>query len=221
LIIVLPQQAPFYFVLFALGAVGELMVPLLAERRGASNWHHDHIIDRYNSFNIIVLNECFASVALIIAISPVPDFKHFWLAGLCSIIAFSMWGLYFDRHKQLQNRRLKTVFTWAYGHYFLFAGGAAMSAGFSIYLGSTVSGTSIGKSTSLAIGIPVSMYLSALWLVRDRQSRLRSLRWLLLAVAGLVLLSSMSFAYAPEWIAALLASCVFVRNRLYFASPES
>jgi low temperature requirement protein LtrA len=221
LIILLPQQAPFYFVLFALGAVGELMVPLVAERRGASNWHHDHIIDRYNSFNIIVLNECFASVALIIAISPVPDFKHFWLAGLCSIIAFSMWGLYFDRHKQLQNRRLKTVFSWAYGHYFLFAGGAAMSAGFSIYLGSTVSGTGIGKSAGLAIGVPVSMYVSALWLVRDRQSRLTSLRWFLLAVAGLVLLSSMFFAYAPEWIAALLASCVFVRNRLYFASPES
>lgn len=105
--------------------------------------------------------------------------KHFWLASLCSIIAFSMWGLYFDRHKQLRSRRLKTVFTWAYGHYFLFAGGAAMSAGFAIFLGSRMSGTGIGKGAALAIGVPVSMYLSALWLVRDRQSRLGLLHWFL------------------------------------------
>lgn len=221
LISMLPQQAPFYFLLFALGAVGELLVPLVAERRGASNWHHDHIIDRYNSFNIIVLYESFASVALIISYAPVPDFQHFWLAGLCSIIAFSMWGLYFDRHKQLRSRRIKTVFTWAYGHYFLFAGGAAMSAGISIFLGSTGSGASIGKSSALAIGIPVSMYLGALWLVRDRQAPLGALRALLLAVAWLVLLCSMFLPYALEWIAALLAISVFVRNRVYWASRKS
>ena len=92
LIILLSPQAPLYFPLFALGAVGELAVPLLAERKIASNWHHGHIIDRYNAFNIIVLGECFAAIALILSGSAVPEFRHFWWAGLCSVITFSMWG---------------------------------------------------------------------------------------------------------------------------------
>ena len=66
LIIMVSPEAPLYFPLFALGAAGELAVPLMAERGVAPNWHRGHIIDRYNAFNIIVLGECFAAIALII-----------------------------------------------------------------------------------------------------------------------------------------------------------
>ncbi|WP_171902504.1 low temperature requirement protein A [Sinorhizobium sp. RAC02] len=222
LIILVSPQAPLYFPLFALGALGELAVPALAERGGASNWHHGHIINRYNSFNIIVLGECFAAVALIISGPATPQFQHFWWAALCSIIAFSMWGLYFDRNEQLLGRKLSVVLTWAYGHCVLFAAGAATAAGFAVLLADASNGTVSKQHIALAFGIPIAVYLTALWLVRDRTSRHGSMHWLLLLVAALVLASSVFIAaHALESIAVLLVVAVSVRRRLYPAGSRA
>ncbi|WDZ79175.1 low temperature requirement protein A (plasmid) [Ensifer adhaerens] len=215
LIIALPPDAPLYFPLFALGAAGELAVPLLAERGTASNWHHGHIIDRYNSFNIIVLGECFAAIALIISDPATPELRHFWWATLCSIIAFSMWGLYFDRNEQLWGRELSTVLTWAYGHCVLFAAGAATAAGFIVYLAAAGDEAVSQQLAALAFCVPIAMYLTALWLVRDRASKHGSLHWLLLVVAALALASSAFASHALELMAMLLAITVAIRRRLY------
>ncbi len=40
---------------FAIGVVGELMVPRIAERAGMTPWHPHHIAERYGLFVIIVL----------------------------------------------------------------------------------------------------------------------------------------------------------------------
>lgn len=213
---VLPQAAS-YLPLFLLGAVGELAIPAFAERNRPSNWHHGHIIDRYNLFNIIVLGECFVAISMIVADSGAPDFKHFLLAGLCFIIAFSMWGLYFDRNKQLIGREPIVVFTWAYGHYFLFAGGAATAAGFSAFFAAG-NGAAIESEAALSISVPVAVYLTALWLVRDRLSGQGARHWFLLVTAAFVLISSMFASYVLELIAAILVVTVTVRGKLYHAS---
>lgn len=215
LIVTVSPEAPLYFPLFALGAAGELAVPLLAERGTASNWHHGHIIDRYNSFNIIVLGECFAAIALIISDPVTPELRHFWWATLCSIIAFSMWGLYFDRNEQLLGREARTVLTWAYGHCLLFAAGAATAAGFVVFLSAARNATVSQQLAALAFCIPIAIYLTALWLVRDRASRHGSMHWLLLVVAALVLASGAFASHALEMNAALLAFAVTIRRRLY------
>lgn len=219
LIITVSPEEPLYFPLFALGAAGELAVPLLAER-GTANWHHGHIIDRHNSFNIIVLGECFTAIALIIVDPATPELRHFWWATLCSIIAFSMWGLYFDRHEQLLSRNARTVLSWAYGHCLLFAAGAATAAGFLVFLSVARNETVSQQLAALAFCIPIAMYLIALWLVRDRASKHGSMHWLLLVVAALVLASSMFASHALELNAALLAVAVTIRRRLYPASPR-
>lgn len=218
LIVTVSPEAPLYFPLFALGAAGELAVPLLAERGTASNWHHGHIIDRYNSFNIIVLGECFAAIALIISDPATPELRHFWWAALCSIIAFSMWGLYFDRNEQLLSRKPGIVLTWAYGHCLLFAAGAATAAGFTVFLSVARDGTVSQQLAALAFCIPIAMYLTALWLVRDRASKHGSMHWLLLIMAALVLASSTFASHALELIAMLLAITVTIRRRLFPAS---
>ncbi|WP_077966646.1 low temperature requirement protein A [Ensifer adhaerens] len=220
LIITVSPEAPLYFPLFALGAAGELAVPLLAERGAAINWHHGHIIDRYNSFNIIVLGECFAAIALIISDPATPELRHFWWATLCAIIAFSLWGLYFDRNEQLLSRKARTVLTWAYGHCLLFAAGAATAAGFAVFLSVAENTTVSQELAALAVGIPIAVYLSALWLVRDRASKHGSMHWLLLAVAALVLASTVFASHALEVNATLLAVAVTIRRRLYPASPR-
>lgn len=215
LIILLPPEAPLYFPLFALGAAGELALPLLAERGTATNWHHGHIIDRHNAFNIIVLGECFAAIALIISDPATPELLHFWWAILASVITFSMWGLYFDRNEQLRGRKLGTVLIWAYGHCVLFAAGAATAAGFVVFLAATREGAAAERYAALAFCIPIAVYLTALWLVRDRASGQGSIHGLLLVVAALVLASGTFAAHALETVALLLAVTVAVRRRLY------
>ena len=209
LIIFVPPQEVLYLPLFALGAVGELAIPVLAKRTAAANWHHDHIIDRHNLFNIIVLGECFAAIAAIIADSVTPDIKKFWLAGLCSIIAVSMWRLYFDRNEQLSSRKLGYVLIWAYGHCVLFAAGAATAAGFWVFLAVTHNRSTIQEqSAALAIGIPVALYLAALWLVRDRVSKDECKHWLLLIAAAITLLISTYSIHSLELITATLTMTV-------------
>jgi low temperature requirement protein LtrA len=209
LIIVVPPQAAHYLPLFALGAAGELAIPVLPNQTAPANWHHDHIIDRHNLFNIIVLGECFAAIAAIIADSATPDLRSFWLAGLCAIIAFSLWRLYFDRNKQLSGRKCRTVVAWAYGHYVLFAAGAATAAGFSVFLDIAHDRSAITEqNAALAISIPVAAYLAALWLVRDRVSRDGPRYWFLLIAAALVLLSGAGAVLALELITVLLVITV-------------
>jgi low temperature requirement protein LtrA len=209
LIIIVPPQDVLYLPLFALGAVGELAIPVLAKRMAAANWHHDHIIDRHNLFNIIVLGECFAAIAAIIADSATPNLENFWLAGLCSIIAASMWRLYFDRNEQLSSRKLGYVLIWAYGHCALFAAGAATAAGFWVFLAVTRNRSTLPEqNAALAIGIPVALYLATLWLVRDRVSKDGRKHWLLLIAAALILLIGTYSIYALELTAAVLVMTV-------------
>lgn len=215
LIAVVSPQASLYIPLFMLGAAGELLVPVLAEQRSRTSWHHGHIVDRYNSFNIIVLGECFASIVAIISDSSPPDLQHFRLAGLCSVIAFSMWRLYFDRNKQLLGRDLGAVLLWSYGHYVLFAAGAATAAGFAIFLAVIGKHAQISaQSACLAVAIPIAVYLGSLWLVRDRPLVKGTRRWLLVAAGVLVLASSTFANHLLELIAAVLVITVIVRDRL-------
>lgn len=208
-------QATLYFPLFALGAAGELAIPILAEHRSTTSWHRRHIIDRYNSFNIIVLGECFAVIAAILAAPVTPDLRYLWLAALCSLIAFSMWGLYFDRKKQLTHANLKWVLIWAYGHCALFAAGAATAAGFAVLLTVTGNRATISQhGVALAISIPVALYLTSLWLVRDSASLRDWKRWLPLLAAALVLASSAFMQRGLESIAAVLGLAALMHRRL-------
>lgn len=219
LIIVLPPFASFYLPLFVVGAAGELLLPLIAEHRSRTSWHHDHIVDRYNSFNIIVLGECFASVVAIISDTSRPDLWHFSLAGLCSVITFSMWRLYFDRNRQLLGRDLGSVLLWSYGHYLLFAAGAATAAGFAVFHADVARHTEISPQIArLAVGIPIALYLSSLWLVRDRLTIKGARQWLLVA-AGAVILAGCAFVdRALELIAGVLVLTVVARSRLHRTS---
>lgn len=218
LIIMVSPETPLYYPLFALGAAGELAVPLLAGRGTAINWHHGHIIDRYNAFNIIVLGECFAAIALIISDPATPELRHFWWAILASVITFSMWGLYFDRNEQLRGRKLRTVLTWAYGHCVLFAAGAATAAGFVVFLAAAREESVADHHAALAFSIPIAVYLAALWLVRDRASPHSAMHGLLLVVAALVLAIGTFASHALEMTALLLAATVMAHRRLYPAT---
>ncbi|WP_160113686.1 low temperature requirement protein A [Phyllobacterium salinisoli] len=218
LVAVVPPPTALYLPMFLLGAAGELAVPAIAERHGATNWHRHHIIERYGLMNIIVLGECFIAITAMIHLQggrALPDPSHLWLALLSAAIAFSMWGLYFTEEDYLADAKLGQALLWGYGHFALFAAGAATGAGLSVNLAAAGHDAHItAQAAMLAIALPVAIYVATLWVIRDRICLGGAGRWLLLAVAAFILIIGAAASMAMELITILLISTALFRRRM-------
>ncbi|MEP3328862.1 low temperature requirement protein A [Sedimentitalea sp.] len=218
LVVIVPPTTAFYLPLFILGAIGELSVPALAEHRGVTTWHRHHLIERYGLLNIIVLGETFIAITAMIQIeggSAFPDADLFWLAALSAVIAFSLWGLYFTDEEHLASDELRHAMVWGYGHFALFAAGAATGAGMLVMLQSLDPAAHVDPQTGvLATVIPVAIYLLTLWAIRDRFCLSGAAQWILPAVAVLVFLMALLAPLALELIALVLMATVLIRRGL-------
>ena len=174
LLLVPPNQSAYYPLILA-GILGELAVPVLSEyRHGETTWHRHHIIERYGLLNIIVLGECFLAIVAMLAAreTGAPAGWHGLLAAvLCAVITFSLWGVYFTREEHLTNALLRRALQWGYGHFLVFASGAATGAGFAVYYEVFTGHTEAGhRAASFSIAVPVGIYLLTLWFIRDRHA---------------------------------------------------
>ncbi|WP_018690418.1 low temperature requirement protein A [Ahrensia kielensis] len=211
-----PLTPAFVYGLFIVGVVLELAVPVIAERKNTTPWHRHHIIERYGLLNIIVLGETF--LAGVISLQQVANgetniaFVHIAISAL--VIVFSMWWLYFSQEEHLQTSDLNRALVWGYGHFIIFASGAAVGAGFAVLV-DVISGHA--KASLLVgdypVGIPVAIYMLGLWFVRDRFCLTGNAKLVLPIFAVLVLLAPLT-PLALEGIAAMTALSVLVRNYL-------
>ncbi len=216
LVALVPPTAALYLPMFVLGAAGELAVPAIAERYRATNWHRHHMIERYGLLNIIVLGECFIAITAMIHLQGggnLPDAGHLWLALLSAAIAFSMWGLYFTDEDHLADAELGHALLWGYGHFALFAAGAATGAGMTVMLAAARHDAHVSPQAAvLATALPIAIYVATLWVVRDRICLRGAGRWLLLAVAVLILIIGAVSAMALELITILLIVTALTRR---------
>ena len=115
---------------FAL-VVLELLVPIVAERRGITPFHPHHIAERYALLTLIVLGEVvlatLQAVQGALGHGAAPGLLALVVGGL--LIVFSMWWLYFKReHAGLFEGTVGSVFVAGYGHYLVFVSVAATGA---------------------------------------------------------------------------------------------
>ena len=217
-VVLTPPTSAIYLPLFFVGVAGELAVPAIAERQGATTWHRHHMIERYGLLNIIVLGETFIAITAMIQLengATFPNPEFFWLAALSAVIAFSLWGVYFTDEDHLKTDELRHALLWGYGHFAIFAAGAATGAGMLVMLNILDHSAHVAAQTGImAIAVPVAIYLATLWLIRDRIHLDGLGRWLLLAVAGLVLLVGLAAPMSLELIAVLLVATVLFRRGL-------
>ncbi|WDR02201.1 low temperature requirement protein A [Devosia algicola] len=217
-VVLVPPSAMIYLPLFVVGAVGELAVPALAERYGVTTWHRHHMVERYGLLNIIVLGEAFIAITAMIQLgngAAFPDPKFLWLAILSAIIAFSLWGVYFTDDDQLESDELRHALLWGYGHFMLFSAGAATGAGMIVMLSILDDSAHVAPQVGvLATAIPIAIYLGTLWVIRDRICLDGVGRWLLLAVAILILLVGLAAPFALELIVALLVATALLRRAM-------
>lgn len=174
--------------------VAELAVPAWAEFRGeATNWHPEHIVERYGSFTIIVLGVVIIAVTAAIQTSIAAGGLTSGLlvtaaAGL--VLVFALWWSYF-KHSAAEHLRLsqRRAMAWGYGHFLIFAAVAALGAGLQVVIDTLNNTGQVSQLfAALTVAIPVAVFLLVLGaLGRTGGERLVSLPSVTLTAALVVL----------------------------------
>jgi low temperature requirement protein LtrA len=154
--------------IWPVGLLAELLVPVWAERAERMPFHPEHIAERYGLFMIIVLGESVLAASLAIQTVIGEGLTAELVAVIVGslLIVYSMWWTYFDRPEEHLLDMRSTAFAWSYLHLPIFASGAAVGAGLVVAIEAAaheaeVSSTLIGA----AVGIPLVVFLISLWLL--------------------------------------------------------
>jgi low temperature requirement protein LtrA len=189
-LLVLPEHArPWVFLVIA---PLEMLVPLYAERAHPTSWHPHHIAERYGLFTIIVLGETIAAAT--VAVKSSLD-EHDALGELLPIAAgglliiFAAWWIYFvvPIHGHLRSNR--ESFLWGYGHYLIFASGAAIGAGLEVAVEQAVGEAHISAlSASASVTLPTALFLLTVWALHSRFYKVGIAQQLVLPTASLLVI---------------------------------
>lgn len=162
---------PTYLYVGLAVAVGELLVPIWAERAQVTPFHPEHITERFGLFTMIVLGE--AVLAATVAVQTAADSRDdtdvdlLVLAGSGLLLIFSLWWLYFDRTTQRMLRSMPTTIIWGYGHYLVFTSTAAIGAGLAVAVDALIGHAHVTHlQQGLVVGIPLAAWIATVWWLR-------------------------------------------------------
>ncbi|MEU5157112.1 low temperature requirement protein A [Glycomyces sp. NPDC021274] len=155
-------------VVVALGLF-EILIPIVAERRGGrSPWHPHHIAERYGLLVIITLGEIV--LGTILAVSAVIE-EQGWseeavlVAFGGTALAFGLWWVYFLMPSaEVLAQHRERGFVWGYGHLIIF--GSLVASGAGLHVAATVIEHVAHISATAAILtliVPVAIFMTALF----------------------------------------------------------
>ena len=175
----------FSYMVFALLFIAEFIVPYYAESHTTSQYHSEHIEERFSLFTIIVLGE--SILASVYSLKKI--IEHFSIDLLltaigCILTIFGIWWLYFNNSVEHRLREKKIAFQWGYGHLIIFASAAAIGALISVNVDVLTDHAKISIQTAnLAFATSVAVFFVGLWFCQERiVSRNKSLFLLLIAL---------------------------------------
>lgn len=204
--------------LFVLGALLEMAVPVIAERKGTTPWHHHHVTERHGLLVIIVLGEVLLSSAGAFTLANGGEAAAGQLVALAVsalAITFAMWWLYFSQEGPLTRDEFGSAFRWGYAHALIYAAGAATGAGFAVVVGHAAGEGHVGlNGGNLAVAVPLALYMLSLWFVRDQIVMTGMGRHVLLPFALIVLAASALGAFALPATALIMAAAVLARSHV-------
>ncbi|WP_107309216.1 low temperature requirement protein A [Streptomyces sp. TP-A0356] len=192
-------------------AICELSVPVIAERHQATSWHPQHISERYGLFTIIILGETISAstVAVQVALDEKDVlFDLLPIAGGGLLLVFAAYWIYFDVPIREHLSQDETPpFAWGYGHYFIFASGAAVGAGLEVAVDKVLGKTHVSElAAAAAVTVPIGVFLVSTWAVHARHDKRETAQWAVLPVSAVLVLAC---TFAGHW-AVLLAGLVSV-----------
>jgi low temperature requirement protein LtrA len=150
-------------------AVFEMLVPMIAERRGGGTpWHAHHIAERYGLLVIITLGE--VVLGTILAVSAVVEEQGWSVEAVLvafggTALAFGLWWVYFMMPSaEVLARHRERSFTWGYGQLVVFGSLAATGAGLHVAATVIAHVAHIGATAAiLTLVIPVAVFTTALF----------------------------------------------------------
>ena len=172
--------------------LAEVAVPVIAETRGTTPWHPDHITERYGCFTIIVLGESLLASANTIfeALGEVEDIVPLVSLGvLCLTVTASMWWIYFwpPHHRSIGS--LGGSLKYGYGHYFIFAAAGAFSAGVGVEADSQLGASALDRGlATFTVSVPIAVFVLGVWVLAIRANANGVVNTVVPACALLVLL---------------------------------
>lgn len=215
---------------FLILVAAEFAVPVLAERSGMTPWHPHHIAERYGLFFIIVLGE--SVLAATIAIQEALDDRKAESAVMFVVtggmlIVFCIWWLYFSRDAgdalaRIHGRYSAEMFLFGFGHYFVYAAGAAIGAGLAARVDFwTNHGEASVLATAAMITGPVALLLVSMWGVAVRMHDPGPSTYVPFGVASVLVLAA-TFTPVPELLTGLvLVVLLVVELRTISSEPAS
>lgn len=213
-LLVQPLSGLLGYGMWLIGFALELSVPAIAEPlTEMTPWHRHHIVERYGLLLIIVLGETLLSGSLALRQSAEAFnimLVHTALSAL--VIVFALWWIYFSPDPHLHDRNLRRALIWGYGHFVIFASGAAIGAGFGVLVDVITAHAKVSILVGdYAVALPVAGFLLGLWLVRDRYTRKGLASLALPASAALVVLAPIA-GLGLEGVAAMTVLAAILRS---------
>jgi low temperature requirement protein LtrA len=157
-----PWRLPAFVVWFAV----DIATPFLAGWDARAAGHRHHIVERYGLFTIIVLGESIAAATVAVGEAiglEVASLPLLTLAAGGLVIVASLWWTYFDfMTGRAPASGRAAQYLWAYLHYFVFAGVAAVGAGLSLAVAWLVDPAHVllgQQGVALAVAAPVAAVL--------------------------------------------------------------
>ncbi len=189
----IPFGENLFFVLFGIGSMLELFVPVYASKAKNIHFHKHNINELFVILNIIDLGEVLLSAAL--AIQAMQKSGHWsieltFVAISATIVPFMLWWLYFNEDENLTSEETGHVFFWSYAHFFIFSSAAALGSGFAALVDASGDhGHGSTDAARWAISLAVAIYVFTVWLIRDRHILKSSQAFQLVLFAGLIALT--------------------------------
>ncbi|WP_330246984.1 MULTISPECIES: low temperature requirement protein A [unclassified Streptomyces] len=211
--------------------VAEVAVPVWAQSAGMTPWHPRHIAERYELFTLIVLGESVAAAT--VAVRGAFD-RHHGTGSLYAVAAgglltvYAMWWLYFAKpgHTLLAttHQAHRKRFTWAYGHYLIFASATAEGAGLAAYADHVTRATNPSPmAAGAAVTVPAAAFLITVWAIHLRPHQKTAAERIPypVAAAGILLAAaSPAPALAAGVLLAVLVVVVAVERRWGGPRPD-
>lgn len=189
--LVVPEQ--WRALVWVIGVLGELAIPVLAERHALSPWHPHHVTERFGLFTLIVLGESIlASSNSIIEGLDAGDSTYALVRLAVSgfVIVAAMWWIYFAYPQRNHLDSFRKTFRWSYIHFHIFASAAAASAGIEVAVDYNTDHTSLTSAkAAAALCVPVAIFVLAVWFQLIRPHADRIVNVATPAVAALVALA--------------------------------
>jgi low temperature requirement protein LtrA len=179
---------------FAVLAVGELAVPVWAERAVGTTWHPQHIAERYGLFTLIVLGESVMAAGLAVrtALDTHQETGSVLTIALGGILTvFALWWLYFAQDAPRRLRTQSTAMLWGYGHYVVFASAAAVGAAMAVNVARATGHAALTDVQAAATyTVPVALFITCVWLLHRRTAQVSGKASILSPVTALAVLAT-------------------------------